>query len=250
MLCGLVISRRSSGSATKSDGLPNGAPPFRDIGGVGTEIATDDAPQSVTARTKHDTVVAWLEAARSSSSADEAARRLILAAADRVCTSKQRAALVHHLDGKSTVQIASAMGVSQSTAYRHLFGDPRDGHGGGAIEKLRGAMKEGASMVRGVLDEVAAEDVTPNTSEVVAAWFAGLTPLRYGLFGPLTVLLVANTVADAKRSISIADLYLYVPRPFVTAALGQLRAAGYIATDGITITIRKTPLDEMKERRQ
>jgi DNA-binding CsgD family transcriptional regulator len=210
---------------------------------MGTEIDTagsEDAAPGVRA------VEEWLTAAMSGDSADAAARNLILSAAERVCTKKQRAALVHLLDGKSTVEIGRALGVSQQQAYRHLYGDRRDG--GGAVKKLREALKQEATLVREVLNEVERDD-EGSLKEDVLAWFSGITPLRVDMFGPLATLLVMHLAADAKRTVPVGDLYLYMPRPIVTAALPRLKATGHIATDGITVTIRKTPLDELRKEK-
>lgn len=176
---------------------------------------------------------------------DGAVRRLILAAAEKSCTRKQIAALTLYLDGKSSTEIAHAMGVNQSTAHRHLFGHATEG--GGVVAKLREALKgEATAIQEALVQRDAKQDSGPR--EDVAAWFSGLTPSRIGLFGPLAVLLVAHVVADAKRSLTVSDLCLYVPKQIAHAAISPLKAAGYIATDGVGITIRKTPLDEMKER--
>jgi DNA-binding CsgD family transcriptional regulator len=213
---------------------------------VGIKIA-----EAETAETDHSpsTVEEWLTVAMSQESPDAAARNLILSAAEKHCTKKQRAALTLLLDGRGVKEIARMMGVSHSTVSRHLYGDAREGHGGGVVAKLRQVMKQEAQLVREALDEVEARDSDASVRNDALAWFSGITPLRVDMFGPLAALLVMSLAADAKRTVSIGDLYLYMPKPIVTAAIPRLKATGYIATDGITITVRKTPLDELRKEK-
>jgi hypothetical protein len=182
----------------------------------------------------------------SAESPDAAARNLILSAAERVCTKKQRAALVHCSTAKARWRLV-ARSASLTAPYRHLYGDRRDGHGG-AVKKLREALKQEATLVREVLERSRARRRRLG-ERCVLAWFSGITPLRVDMFGPLAALLVMSLAADAKRTVSIGDLYLYMPKPIVTAAIPRLKATGYIATDGITITVRKTPLDELRKEK-
>jgi hypothetical protein len=191
-------------------------------------------------------VEAWIRAVADGGD-DGAVKRLIMNVAERTCTRKQTAALAAYLDGKSTAEIGRAMGVGQSTAHTTLFGHHT--HGGGVVARLREALKgESTAIQEALMQRERKQDDGPK--EDVVSWFSGLTPSRIGLFGPLSVLLVAHFLADAKRSTTIADLCLYVPKQAVHGALTPLKHAGYIATDGVAITIRKTPLDEMKERAQ
>lgn len=169
---------------------------------------------------------------------DPAMRARILDAVDRVCTRKQVAAVRLHLEGQSIGEIARAMGIAKSTAHRHLYGDDRPGHGGGALVKLRAELA-------GDIITKETDDVEASQREKNAAWFANIPPSRAHLFGPLAVLLVIDSVVDSRRSMRVADLALYMPKQVANEGVSRLRALGYIATDGVALTIRKTPLDEM-----
>jgi len=170
-------------------------------------------------------------------------RRLILAAADESCTRKQRAMLALHLDGLPTTEIGRRLGVSQQSAHRQLYGERKTEYKGkkygGAVNNLRKTtLLEEVMKVRnqkpdGVFSQADA-----------LWWFSRMLPSQDSLFIPLAVLLVAHLAADSKRSLTIEDLCARVPRRVVTHAIGPLKAGGWIATDGITITIRKTPIED------
>lgn len=174
----------------------------------------------------------------------------VLNVLDDVCTRKQAAAVRLFLEDQSLNEIAHAMGVSKPRVHQLLYGDARDrgrserpSQGGcGAFERIRRALEGDV-----VTNETKEDDDVEMTKDKIGAWFSRLRPSQAHLFGPLSALLVMDAMADARRSISVADLQLYLPKPVATASLGALRQLGYIATDGVTITIRKTPLDDMKE---
>jgi hypothetical protein len=174
----------------------------------------------------------------------EPLRRLILGAADRVCTKKQRAAVALFLDGKNITQIAKTIGVSRPTAHHHLFGHHH--HGGGALTKLQDAILEDAALIQEITTMVEKQKKALTPQQIVTSWFSRLTPAQTNLFGPLVVLLVAEFVVDSKRSAMVSDLYLYLPRKAVNMAIAPLRATGYITSDGVRFTIRKTPIDDLR----
>ena len=194
----------------------------------------------------------WRDALDASDVDIGAMRRVVLAIADRECTRKQRAVLGHYLDGLPLPVIAAKMGTAKSTAHRHLYGTrkmiangERRQHGG-ALQKLRAAINNDTTLKQ----ELARmgkqqQEQAITAAETVTAWFSQLRPSQELLYGPLTVLLVAHFACDSKRSMRIEDLCLYQPRRAVNAALTPLRAAGYIATDGVTLTIRRTPIDDL-----
>lgn len=170
-------------------------------------------------------------------------RTRILDAVETVCTRKQVAAVRLHLEGLSIGEIARSMGVSKATVHNHLYGHRV--HGGGALVKLRAHFKQDDD--NHVKEN---DDVNLTTKEKNAAWFANIPSSRAHLFGPLAVLLVIDAVVDARRSMRVADLALYMPKPIAAEGVSRLRAAGYIATDGVTLTIRKTPIDEMSTAKE
>lgn len=183
-------------------------------------------------------------------------RVLLIDTADKHCTRKQQTALRHYLDGHGVVEIAKLMGVGHSTVHRHLFGDGRVGHGGGALAKIRSALvttiepatlENAPNITDTLLEQLEEKNMpkSPSFTEIASVWFVNLPPSRAHLFGPLAVLLVAHGLVDARRCIRVDDLALVLPRNIINAALSPLRSTGYIATDGVSITIRKTPLDEM-----
>lgn len=177
-------------------------------------------------------------------SGDEHLRTCVLAAAERCLTKKQLACFRHLLQGVGIEEIARRVGLDHSTVHNHLYGHPT--HGGGALRKLRHVLANDEVFMREIEGAPARRMAL---QERVLSWFHALGPGSMHLFGPLAVLLVADVAADSKRSVSFADLYLYMPRAAIAAAVPFLRGAGFIVTDGVTMTIRKTPIDDVKEAR-
>lgn len=81
-----------------------------------------------------------------------------------------------------------------------------------------------------------------------AAWFRpAMKPYqRPDLVVPLIVLAVADAVAGKRwRRVTVTDLWeTGLPLMAIDASLRVLRALGYIRTDGQTIHILRTPLDD------
>lgn len=68
---------------------------------------------------------------------------------------------------------------------------------------------------------------------------------RHEHVASLAVLHLMAQLADAKRSLTITTLAAEVPRMTMSVALSQLRVLGFIATDGVSITILKTPTPDL-----
>ena len=88
-----------------------------------------------------------------------------------------------------------------------------------------------------------------DAGDTVRRWFTGVRHHTLSHFHPLAVLLVAHYAADAGRRVTYSELYALVPREAVAAAIPLLKHVSppYIATDGITIRILRTPLDEVTQ---
>lgn len=81
---------------------------------------------------------------------------------------------------------------------------------------------------------------------LVPLWFSVTTRPGYASrFGPLAVLLAAWAMADNERSVRFSRLHEVMPRAAVAAAMQTLKALRYVDTDGVTLTIRRTPLEEV-----
>lgn len=61
------------------------------------------------------------------------------------------------------------------------------------------------------------------------------------------LLLVADTMADAKRRVPIADLMLAFPRSALSPCIQILRSQNFASSDGRALTIAKTPVDEQRQ---
>lgn len=173
-------------------------------------------------------------------------KQRLLDAIEKVCTGRQREAVRLYLEGLSFGEIAHAMNVGRSTVHRHIFGDERDGRGGGAIKKLRVALEKDFHELKEL--SVPIND-KPSATEKVTAWFSKLPPVkqRDDMIVALAALLVIDIVADARRHVRRDDLRLYMPTS-MQRSLGLLRATGYISDDGVTIHVLRTPLDFMAAR--
>lgn len=79
----------------------------------------------------------------------------------------------------------------------------------------------------------------------VTTWFSKLPPVkqREEMIIALAALLVIDAVADARRIVRRDDLRLFMPSSMLRS-LTLLRSTGYIETDGVTVRIRRTPLDD------
>lgn len=78
------------------------------------------------------------------------------------------------------------------------------------------------------------------TAPSMRGWYAQ-TKHKPGLVLPLAILAVIAELCSATGVCTVADLYAEVHTGVATDAIHTLKALGYIATDGVTITITQRP---------
>lgn len=173
-------------------------------------------------------------------------RPLLVAAAERVLTAHQLRVFVGHFVFRLTKEdVAAALGVSRQSVSEAVNGKRQHNgnHKGGLMKKLIETLKD---------DEAFAAEVEKLKTQAATAplrstlnWYRGIAPHH---FASLAVLMVADEMATGRkqREVSVAELYDQVPRPVVMTALSTLRVLGFIATDGRTVRILRTPA-QLKE---
>jgi hypothetical protein len=109
--------------------------------------------------------------------------------------------------------------------------------GGGAMSKLGKAIEEDEQLTQ-VLTSLKNEPTPTPSSLSSLGWYRGVRPEH---FAALAVLLQMTQLADARRQLHISTIAAEVPRATLSMALTTLRVLGHITTDGINITIVKTP---------
>lgn len=173
-------------------------------------------------------------------------RPLLVAAAERLLTPYQFRVFVGHFCFRLTKEdVAVALGVSRQTVSEAVNGKrtPHGTHKGGLMKKLIESLKDDAAFAAEVEKLKAQAAAAPIRSTV--NWYRGVAAHH---FPALAVLMVADELASGRqhREVSIAELYEQVPRLVVAQSLGALRALGFIATDGRTVRILRTPA-QLKE---
>lgn len=166
-----------------------------------------------------------------------------------------RAAVELFVRGLSQQDAAAALGWSTTKMSRVLHGSTPGSNSGkkSALARLKDALRADATFkgiyqaLRRNPDRSGALVREPPPDAVVTDWFLStVRPPKPGLFAPLAVLLVADRLADRKRELRYEDLMSFVPGFILSQSLGPLQVTGYIRTDGVTIRILKTPVDDIK----
>ncbi len=82
--------------------------------------------------------------------ADEEIRFVVHALVVSILTTQQRRVMeLYFLEGRKQVDVARSLGISQPTVVQHIRGKKRgDGHVGGALKKLRKAIRKAAKRRR------------------------------------------------------------------------------------------------------
>lgn len=168
----------------------------------------------------------------------------MLRIASEVLTGKQLEVFLAWIGGESVGHIAERLDVSHQVVSKHLHGQRQNGaHYGGAVKKLRERLLVDDEFLIDVAVSKAARTI-PDPGAIVREWFKGLRHQTLHHFMPRAVLLVLLYGADAKRTLSFSDAYAMLPPAAVSHAMPLLKALGYVQTDGVTIRIRKTPIEE------
>lgn len=163
-------------------------------------------------------------------------------------TGDELAAVEHFLSGKTQQEVARAMGCSETKISRILHGASAASRStrASAIDKLVGFLRVDVAFLKAYGEAVTLandEATAPPPRAYITDWYlATVTPQRPDLVGPLAVLMVMAQLADRqKRQVSVGDLYKYLPPIAVNASLPILQGRGYTRSDGVTVTIVKTP---------
>jgi hypothetical protein len=163
--------------------------------------------------------------------------------AREVLTERQWEILSLFIAGDLETEIAARLQISQPTVHKAIFGD---GDRGGAMKKLKARLENDETFLSALAASREGTQVDDDTAIIVRNWFQHIGPSHYQAFVPMAALLVMFFLRDKKAQISYATLRQHLPSPVVTAAMRMLVPLGYVHTDGITITVKKTPLGEVK----
>lgn len=163
--------------------------------------------------------------------------------AREVLTERQWEILSLFIAGALETEIAARLQISQPTVHKAIFGD---GDRGGAMKKLKARLENDETFLSALAVAREGTHVDDDTAIVVRNWFQHIGPSHYQAFVPMSALLVMFFLRDRKAQITYQTLRRHLPAPVITAAMRMLVPLGYVHTDGITITIRKTPLGEVK----
>ena len=160
--------------------------------------------------------------------------------AAEVLTDRQREIVMRRLSGDSLAEIGRALSVSRQTIDQQLRGVD----GGGALPKLRRALLVDEGFANEVNRQRAGGIVDDSPSHAITQWYIGLRPSTLSHFVPRAVLLVLWALRDTRGDVSYQTARQHLPSQTLTLTLPLLRTLGYVESDGITIRIKKTPLDE------
>jgi len=175
-------------------------------------------------------------------------------AATSLSTAQFRCFVLYWFAGWTEQAIADHYGCTQPAVHAALWGQKKGREttsggavrriqaalvtaGGGAMSKLGKAIEEDEQLTE-VLNTLKNEPKPAPTSLSSLGWYRGV---RAEHFGALAVLLQMTQVADSKGALHISTIAAEVPRATLSLAMAQLRALGFIRTDGVSITIIKTP---------
>lgn len=195
---------------------------------------------------------------------------LIIATAKRVLTTNQFTVFTaYYVDHLTETQIATTIThTSRDAVNQSLHGKTsKDGYWrtkdttitkpislatttthGGSLSKVQKAMKDPQIVkeVQAIEDMTTADPVNDYRNDILN-WYKKVRQpnIASTQYVPLTVLLVIYAAMDSRNQLGINDLHLYLPVTAINAALTTLRILGYIAFDGITITLKRTPLTNL-----
>lgn len=176
----------------------------------------------------------------------ERARPHLLRVAAATLTDQQLAVFTRWVGGASVTGIGRELGISQQVVSKHLHGNgqAQDGSArGGALKKMKAAL-EADELYRASLEASKAHATDVDGMHVVREWFKPIRPNTLTHFVPFVVLLVIVAIADARRRTTFSALHAHILPTIVTNAMPVLKLRGYVRTDGVTIEVLKTPLEE------
>lgn len=167
-------------------------------------------------------------------------RPVILDVAERVLTQRQVEIFVlHFFAGQSVIEVAHAIGIKHQVASEAING--REGRHPGILKRMGDALKDDTTFQQALADMKNPPTKKSAKGSDFIGWFKKMPPNQ---FQSMSVLLYANALADNSHRVSVGTLCEHMPPAIVNAALQPLRVMGYIMTDGITVSILKTPLEQ------
>jgi hypothetical protein len=169
-------------------------------------------------------------------------------------TETQRRCVLLHLDGVGVVDISRQLGINHSAASRAIFGsDDRVPVRIGAYEVLSNALisdpvflQEAHDMAKNIIPAPPVRPQLMATSAIAPAWFRKIHRGNIDQFGFFAVFLVLWSVSkDGKLAYS--DACRTLPASIIGPTLDVLKRFPHrlVDFDGVTITIRGTPVDDV-----
>lgn len=186
--------------------------------------------------------------------------QVLRVAGEALTTVQFRVFVLYWFSGWTEQSIADHYGCSQAAVHFALWGQKKSKDSqpvGGAVRRIKAALEAAGGGAMSKLGKAIEED--PELTEVLnnlknepkaktppahttLGWYRNA---RHEHVASLAVLHLMAQLADAKRSLTITTLAAEVPRMTMSVALSQLRVLGFIATDGVSITILKTPTPDL-----
>ena len=171
-------------------------------------------------------------------------RPAIIDVAERVLTTRQLEIFVLHFFAEQSVsEVARCVGVARQVVSEAING--KEGRHPGILKRMGEALKNDPAFQEtlNALKQPANQRMAKGVD--VVGWYKGCQPHH---FSALALLHYALSISDVKDQLTIDDLFAHIPKGAVGQSLSMLKVLGFVAFDGRTITILKTPLSGEKER--
>lgn len=165
-------------------------------------------------------------------------------AAQTILTPKQFIIFNLWLQGNLETAIARITGNAKRTIQNSLNGRIARRQQG-VLNKMTKALKENKEY-QAKVEQIIQNRTIPTERSKAIFWFQS-SKNKPEQFVPLTVLYIADLIADQKRLVSFQSLLELLPRHHVEPALHWLRGAGYILWDGFNAQIINLPQEQEQE---
>ncbi len=173
-------------------------------------------------------------------------RPVIVAVAERVLTERQLHIFVlHFFKEQSVKEVAHCLGITHQVVSEAITGRATGKHPHpGILKKVGDALKNDATFQDTLEDLKKPTNQRKAKGVDVVGWYRGCQAHH---FQALAVLHYAVAMSDAREQVTVDELFAHIPRGAVGGALSMLKVLGFVAFDGRTVTILKTPLTAQKE---
>lgn len=158
-------------------------------------------------------------------------------------TARQHQVLSRYLQGAGWEQIARELGVSRQACYLSVHGAPGK-PGSGAIARLRAALAKDGELATAIAETRAEAEADDDVRVRALRWYQGLRSAQAHLYPSMATLFTLHLLADKQHRVTYADAFAHLPKQRVSECVSYLRPLGYVQTDGLTITIVRTPLED------